>query len=159
MWILATERNWQDYYNHEDRREAIQRWKLLMTPCHNSSQQLCITASCPGPNQRGSDLHYHHLPTIQNWNIIADMYTSGTIWHWNWDSKELLAQKETHYRLIHLPLSITIMACLIFGSLSVFLVSHDLTHLWEIMNNTNWLTKTDPETGEHRSDCQNSEGR
>ena len=49
-------------------------------------------------------------------NIMAGMYTLGTIWHWNWDSKELLAQKGTHYRLIYLPLSITIMACCSLGS-------------------------------------------
>ncbi|KAK1346384.1 hypothetical protein QTO34_000240 [Cnephaeus nilssonii] len=66
MWIPATERNRQDYPIHEDRKEAVQRWKTLMSPCHASSQQLCVTAGCPGPNQRESDLHYHHLSTIQN---------------------------------------------------------------------------------------------
>ncbi|KAK1333837.1 hypothetical protein QTO34_006225 [Cnephaeus nilssonii] len=73
MWIPATERNKQDYSSHEDRREAVQRWKTLTSPCHTSSQQLCVPAGCPGPNQKGSDLHYHHLSTIQNYNIIADI--------------------------------------------------------------------------------------
>ncbi|KAK1346435.1 hypothetical protein QTO34_000291 [Cnephaeus nilssonii] len=40
MWILATERNQQDYSSHEDRKEAVQRWKTLTSPCHTSSQQL-----------------------------------------------------------------------------------------------------------------------
>ncbi|KAK1331974.1 hypothetical protein QTO34_007651, partial [Cnephaeus nilssonii] len=43
----------RDYSSHEDRRETVQRWKTLTTPCHTSSQQLCVTAGCPGPNQRG----------------------------------------------------------------------------------------------------------
>ncbi|KAK1334593.1 hypothetical protein QTO34_005600 [Cnephaeus nilssonii] len=30
MWIPETERNRQDYSSHEDRREAVQRWKTLM---------------------------------------------------------------------------------------------------------------------------------
>ncbi|KAK1346619.1 hypothetical protein QTO34_000478 [Cnephaeus nilssonii] len=64
MWIPATERNRQDYSSHEDRREAVQRWKTLTWPSH--------TSSCPGPNQRELDLHYHHLSTIQNCNGQLD---------------------------------------------------------------------------------------
>ncbi|KAK1346714.1 hypothetical protein QTO34_000574 [Cnephaeus nilssonii] len=37
MWIPATERNRQDYSSHEDRREAVQRWKMLTCPSHISS--------------------------------------------------------------------------------------------------------------------------
>ncbi|KAK1346886.1 hypothetical protein QTO34_000746 [Cnephaeus nilssonii] len=47
------------------RGETVQRWKTMTTPCHASSHQLCVIAGCPGPNQRGPDLHCHHLSTIQ----------------------------------------------------------------------------------------------
>ena len=41
--------------------------------------------------------------------------------------------------------------------ISVFLVSHDLRHLREIMNNINWWNKTDPEKEKQQSDSQSSE--